>query len=198
MKRLFSSFVALFFLAVSAHAADKIDWTLDKAHSHVGFSVRHLGISKVNGEFKEFDGKVVLDPQSGKLSSVEGEVRIASVDTGVDARDKHLLSGDFFDAAKFPLMTLKTKSISYNGDKLTAVADLTIKGVTKTVTLTGDYLGTRTADFGQGKTLRTGYSVSTVINRQDFGLQFNMLAEGVSVVGNDVTIQLDVELFKAL
>lgn len=187
--------LALLFFALNTQAEEPAGWKTDTAHSSVGFTVRHLGISKVNGTFKSFKSNIQADPATGKITQVEGTVEIASIDTGIEARDNHLKAEDFFDAAKFPTATLKTKSITFKGDNLTGVAELTLKGVTKKVTFTGEYLGSTVADFGHGKNRRAGYSVSTTINRRDFGLSFNKLVEGVSVVSDKVTITLEMEIF---
>ena len=188
--------VALMIPAISTHAAD-VSWELDATHSSVGFTVRHLGISKVNGRFGVFSAKVMADQRTGKLSSVEAEVDVNSIDTGVDKRDQHLKSPEFFDVEKFPKMTLKTKNISWKGNEITVIADLTIKGVTRAVEFKGEYLGSQKANFGVPQ-LRAGYSLKGVINRQDFGLTFNTIAEGVAVVGDKVTIELDLEIVETL
>ncbi len=190
--------LAVLILTATANAANESEWQLDAAHSSVAFSVKHLGISKVTGSFKEFSGKILADDATGKITAIEGEVKVKSVNTGIDARDNHLKAADFFDAEKFPTMKLKTTSIVIKGSEITAVADLTIKNTTKSVTFKGEFLGARAVDMGQGKTMRAGYSVSTIINRQDFGLKFNKLAEGVSVVGDEVKITLEAEIFKAI
>ena len=190
--------IALFH--VRAGAEEKaVEWQLDKSHSVIGFSARHLGISKVKGHFEEFEAvSVKADPQSGKIAYVEAVAKAGSVNTGIDKRDGHLRSADFFDADKYPDIRLKTTSITWDGDKISIVTDFTMKGVTRTVTFTGEYLGAVKADFGQGVTQRSGYSVEAVVNRKDFGLNFNMLAEGVSVVSDEVRLQLEVEIWRAL
>lgn len=188
---------AIFILTSIAYAKED-GWQLDKAHSHVGFSVRHLGISNVKGEFTDYSAEIQADKNTGKLTGFTGTVKVASVDTGIEKRDDHLRAEDFFAAKTFPVMTLKTKSISFKGNAFSGTGEFTLKGVTKKVTFSGEFLGTRIADFGNGKTKRAGYSLSFKINRQDYNLSFNKLVEGVSVVGDEVTINLEIETFRAL
>ncbi len=175
--------------------AEAEDWQVDPAHSSIGFSVKHLGISSVDGNFGKYTYAIKADEKTGKASYFEGTVGIASIDTGIVKRDDHLKAPDFFDAAKFPEAKLITKSIKYEGNEITAVTHLTIKGVTKEVIFKGEFLGPRKADFGQGPTMRAGYSLEGKINRQDFGLKFNKLIEGVSLVGDKIKIKLEVETY---
>lgn len=178
--------------------AQAADWTLDHMHSRVGFSVPHLGISKVNGQFKDYAAELTADPATGKISALKATVKIASVDTDIEARDNHLRSPDFFDAEKFPAMTFVLKEAKWEGKSLALHGDLTIKGVTKKVVFKGEFRGPQKINMGQGDQLRSGYSLTTVINRQDFGLSFNKVVDAVSLVGDDVTIQLDIEIYKPL
>ena len=174
------------------------DWTLDTAHSRVGFSVPHLGISKVNGQFKDYSAELSADPASGKVTALKATVKIASVDTTVEARDNHLRSADFFDAATFPQMVFALNEAKWNGKALTLSGLLTIKGVSKKVEFKGEFRGPQKINMGAGDQLRSGYALSTVINRQDFGLSFNKVVDAVSLVGDEVTILLDIELYKPL
>ena len=172
-------------------------WDIDVAHSHVGFTVRHLVVTKVNGSFNDFAGKITgfdgTDPSKG---AVEVTVQIASISTGIDKRDEHLESPDFFDAAKFPTMTFKSKQIiKGTGDQFTIIGDLTMKGVTKVDTLACTFNGTIADPWGN---TRAGFSATTTINRQDYGLTWsNAMADGSLVVGNEVTINLEIEAIKA-
>jgi len=184
--------VALLLPAAPVKAAD-VAWELDAGHSSVGFVVRHLGISKVRGKFATFNATIKASEKDGKIVSVQAEADVNSVDTGIKKRDDHLRAPDFFDAKKFPKMMLKTKRITWKGDDVIIVADLTIKGVTKTVEFKGEYLGSQKANFGTPQ-LRAGYSLKGVINRQDFGLSFNAIAEGVSIVADKVIIELEIEM----
>lgn len=178
-------------------AAQPAAYQIDTGHSSIGFSVRHLGISKVKGDFKDFGGEVWADPETGKLTKVIGVVKTASVDTGSEGRDDHLRTDDFFNSEKYPEMRIETSQITWMGDRFRAHANVTIRDKTLPVVFKGELLGAATVTFGK-KQHRAGYSVTGTINRQDFGLRFNRLAEGVSVVGDEVTITLDVEVNRVL
>jgi polyisoprenoid-binding protein YceI len=193
------AFIFVTIMAVSSLAqAENVAFQVDPAHSSVGFVVRHMAITNVRGTFGEFTGSIQADKETGKPSAIEGTVQVKSIDTGIGKRDDHLRSPDFFDVAKFPTMTLKTKSITYSGNEFTALAELTIKGITKEVTLKGEYLGARKGDMGMGAQLHAGISASTKINRQDFGLKWNMLVEGTGVVADEVRIELEAEILRPL
>ncbi len=189
--------VFLLLFVASAHA-ETTSWLLDKAHTEIGFSVKHLGVSKVKGEFREFNATVTADKSTGKLSSIDATVYVQSIDTGIEKRDAHLKADDFFSQEKYPKMTLKSEKITFNKDKVVIEALLTIRDKTKKVTFTGEYYGVNKANMGAGEQLHSGYSLSTTINRQDFGLKFAALAEGVSVVSDDVVITIDAEIIRKL
>jgi polyisoprenoid-binding protein YceI len=171
-------------------------WNLDTVHSHVGFSVRHLMISKVNGHFKVWSGTLVTDEANPANSSVEVEIDAASIDTREEKRDEHLRSADFLDAAKYPKITFKsTKVAKADDDRYNVTGTLTIHGVSKEVVLDTEFAGRQKDPWG-GE--RSGFSAKTTINRQDFGLTFNMPLEGGGVmVGDKVTITLEIEAVKA-
>jgi polyisoprenoid-binding protein YceI len=199
MRRLFqyAVFAILLSLAPRARAAgDDPAWNLIKVHSSVGFSVKHLLISKVRGTFADFDGTVHAG-RDGRISRLEGTVRTASVDTGNAKRDEHLRSPDFFASATFPTMTARTTRITWDGDRFVAVTDLTIKGVTRSVLLAGELLGTRVANFGGGDSVFAGYSFSTSINRKDFGLNFDKAVNGTAVVDDKVELAGELEISHA-
>ena len=175
-------------------AATRTTWAIDPAHSHVGFSVRHMMISTVKGRFGEVAGTVVLD-QDPTASSVDATIGVASIDTREPQRDGHLRSGDFFDADQFPTITFKSRRVAKAApDKLTVTGDLTIKGVTREVVLEVVEEGRGTDPWG-GE--RAGFTAHTTINRRDFGLTYNQVLEtGGVLVGEDIKISLDVELIK--
>ncbi len=194
LRRMLLSAIILLALSIPVQAQV---WNIDPAHSHVGFTVKHLVITKVDGEFKDFAGTIKdFDGKDVTKGSVDVTIQIASINTNIDQRDTHLKSPDFFDAAKFPTMTFKSKKIIKGaGDKFTMIGDLTMKGVTREDTLDCTFNGVITDP--QGNT-RSGFSASTVINRQDYGLSWsNKLADGSLVVGNEVTIGLELETIKA-
>jgi polyisoprenoid-binding protein YceI len=175
-----------------------IDWNLDPNHTQVGFTARHLGFAKVSGEFKKFSAKVRADAKTGKLESVEATAETASVSTGVEKRDNHLRSDDFFNAEKFPQLKLRTKSIKWQGNKFTAKVLLTLRDVTKEVTFTGELLGAQKVNLGGTDQMRAAFEASAKINRKDFGLSFSGLAEGISIVADQVELNINAEISYAL
>jgi polyisoprenoid-binding protein YceI len=189
MKKLILAALTLGLVAFTPLRA--ADYIFDKAHSHIGFSVSHI-LGKVPGEFKDYDGGFSFDPKSPEKSKVKVTIQVASINTGIDKRDEHLKSPDFFDAAKYPTVTFVSKTVTAAGDqKYSVVGDLTIHGVTKSVTLDVDYLG---QDEMMGTPI-VAFSATTKIDRRDFGLVWGkdkVTAGGNLMVGNDVTIQLDI------
>lgn len=169
------------------------EWQIDKAHSSVGFTVRHLVIAKVSGQFTDFDGKFVFDTENLGAGTVEMTVAVESVNTNDTKRDDHLRSPDFFDAANFPQMTFKSKSVhDVDGDNFKITGDLTIRDVTKEVTFDATFNGVMVDPWGNTK---SGFSATTKIDRQDFNVKWNKsLDAGGVVVGDEVTINLELEL----
>ena len=166
-------------------------WTLDPTHSTLTFTVRHLAISKVRGSFESFEVTVVT-PEDPSQISVVATVDVASVSTGQAQRDGHLLSSDFFLIEEHPTMTFTSTGITVDGDDFSLVGDLTLRGVTKPVTLKGEFGGIVTDGYGQTK---AGASASTKINRHDFGVSWNAALEaGGFTLGDDVTISLDIQV----
>lgn len=195
MNHLRTLILALCVLAsTSTLHAQAVPWTVDKNHSTIGFSARHLGLAKVRGEFTNYDATIEADKQSGKITAVEATAQAASVDTGNEKRDAHLRSEDFFAATEHPVLKLKTKSIRFKGNDFTAVVDLTLRGTTHQVTFKGSLLGVRKVDFGDGMRNRAAYEASATIDRKKFGLKFGAVAEGVSVVSDEVVITLELEI----
>src|SRR5512144_622376 len=192
MKR----FLALFLAAAPAAAlAQATTWNLDPAHSSASFTVRHLVISNVRGDFQKFTGAVQLDEKDVSKSTVEATLQAASIDTGIPDRDKHLRSPDFLDAEKFPTITFKSTKVEKGADgKLKVTGDLTMKGVTKPVVLAVDGPTAEIKD-PWGNT-RRGLSASTTINRKDWGLTWNKTIEAGPVVGDEVKIAIEGELLK--
>jgi len=146
-----------------------MSWLLDSVHSHVGFSVKHMMVATVRGQFKTYSGTVAIDPGDFTRSSFEGEVDVASVDTGNVDRDNHLRTGDFFDAANHPKITFKSTSIEAKGDAEYVVhGDLTIRGVTKPLTL--DVTVTKVGEQPLRKAPAAGFDATATLKRSDFGL----------------------------
>ena len=177
-------------LALPALAAD---YDIDSAHSAAQFSVRHLMVSNVRGSFKKVTGKVVFDEANPSATVVQASIDVSTVDTGEAGRDTHLKSPDFFDLAKFPTMTFVSKSASKTSQGIDLTGDLTLHGVTKSVVLQVSDI-TKEIKDPRGM-LRIGATAMTVINRQDFGMVWNHNLDGGGVVvGNDVTITIDIEV----
>ena len=166
------------------------DYTIDASHSSVNFSVKHLMVSNVKGDFKTFDGNFTFDEKAKTISKLEGIVDVASIDTGIAKRDDHLKSADFFDATKFPKINfVMTKYTA--GKKPKLEGKLTMKGVTKVVSFDVDMGGAATDPYGNSK---AGFSLNGTINRKDFGLNWNKTLEsGGFVVGDDIKIVIDLE-----
>jgi len=194
-KKIFMLLAAVGFLAVTS--VNAAEYGFDKAHSHVGFSVKHI-LNKVRGEFKDFDGSFTFDPAKPESAKVDVTIQVSSISTDNDMRDHHLQSPDFFDVGKFPTITFKSIGVAKGeGDnKYKVTGDLTIHGVTKPVVLDVDYMGEDAMPMGKdGKTTAKiiGFSATTKIDRTDFGLVWNKtLASGNLMVSNDVEITLDV------
>jgi polyisoprenoid-binding protein YceI len=180
-------------LATAIPALAQHLYTIDTAHSSAQFSVVHLAISKVNGEFRKVSGTVYFDPANPEKDKIDAVVDTTTVSTREDKRDEHLKSDAFFDVAKYPTMTFKSTSASKQGGKLLVMGDLTLHGVTKPVTLEVEGPSAEIKDpFGNFK---VGASATTKINRKDFGLTWNKALDGGGVmVGDEVTINIDVEL----
>jgi polyisoprenoid-binding protein YceI len=165
-------------------------WTVDPAHSEIGFTARHLMVSKVRGQFKEF-AAVVTVAQPFEQSAVEATVQLASIDTHTADRDTHLKSADFFDVENNPTMTFKSTKVTNSSLE----GDLTIKGITKPVTFDLEFGGVSADPWGG---TRAGFEATAQINRKDFDLTWNVAIEGGGVlVGEKVKIALDVELVQA-
>jgi polyisoprenoid-binding protein YceI len=169
-------------------------WQIDPAHSAAHFSVRHLMISNVRGEFTTLTGTALIDPADLTKSKVEVTIETASINTREPQRDEHLRSADFFDAANHPHITFRSKQIDFRGpEHYIVVGDLTIRGTTKEVSLDVDG-PTPSVKDPWGNT-RAGLTASTKINRKDFGVAFNALTEtGGVVVGDEVKISIEAEL----
>jgi len=182
-------------MTVSAVPEKKTLWTIDPAHSHVEFAVKHLMISTVRGRFGELTGQVTAD-EDLRDAEVEASIDIASIDTRQADRDTHLRSADFFDAENHPTMTFKSTRVEPQGDGgLRVAGNLTIKGITKEVVLSVMPEG-RGKDPWGGE--RAGFTATTKINRRDFGLTWNQALEtGGVVVGDEIKISIDTELVKS-
>ncbi len=183
MKLLKSSLLALAFTG-SLFAGS---YDVDVSHSNVGFKVKHMMISSVRGNFKEFSGEFEYDEKSKKLKSLSGTIKAASIDTDIEKRDNHLRSADFFDVVKYP--EIKFELTSVKKDK--AYGKLTIHGITKEVKLELEMGGTVKDPWGNS---RVGFELEGKINREDYGLTWNKLLEsGGVVVGKKVKLNIEIE-----
>lgn len=182
-------------LAVAMGAAAQTTYKIDPYHSEADFGIKHMAITTVHGSFRGVTGTVVFDEAHPEKSSVDATIDVNTVSTGVDARDKHLKSPDFFDTAKFPTMTYKSTGVKKTGDGYDVYGNLTLHGVTKPVTLKLETPGKEQSM--DGKTIKRGFTATTTIKRQDFGLTWNgTLKSGDSALGDDVKIELDIEAAK--
>jgi polyisoprenoid-binding protein YceI len=176
---------------LSTHAyAQTSTWAIDPAHSSVNFEIVHMGVSHVHGAFGNVKGTVTLDGKDITRSSVAATIDTTTVSTGVAQRDTHLKSADFFGVEKNPVMTFKSTSLTSSGGKLRLIGDLTINGVTRSVTL--DLDGPTPPQTMQGKTI-SGFSASGTIKRSDYGFGAKFPPP---LVGDDVRFTVDVEIDK--
>ncbi|MFI9414097.1 YceI family protein [Nocardia gamkensis] len=165
-------------------------WAIDPAHSTLGFSVRHLMVSKVRGRFTDFSGKLVIGDDGS--ASATAEIRVDSVTTDNEQRDAHLRTADFFQAEEFPVATFASTGFRVNGEDFIVDGEFTIRGVTKPVTLDVEFLG---VNPGMGHGPVAGFEAKTVINRRDFGITIDMpLPDGGAVIGDKITLTLEIEV----
>jgi polyisoprenoid-binding protein YceI len=165
-------------------------WTIDTLHSEVGFSVRHMMVSKVRGKFTKFSGELVT-AENPLDSSVTAEIDLASIDTGSEQRDGHLRSPDFFDTDNHPQMTYRSTGLRADGDDYVLDGELTLKGVTRNVPLKLELNGFGPDPYGG---TRAGFTATGQINRADFGVTYNAAIEGGGVVVSDkVELHLEIE-----
>ena len=167
-------------------------WKLDMAHSAIEFSVRHMMVSTVKGNFREFSADLELDPEDLTKSSVRAVVKAASIDTRDPQRNAHLTSADFFEADKFPEMVFQSTGVEHlGGDRYRVTGDLTIKDVTRPITLDVTHLGTQVSPYG---VKAAGFEATASLSRKDFGLTWNVALEtGGMLVGDEVKISVDAE-----
>ena len=171
-------------------------WVIDASHSNASFSVKHMMITNVRGEFTKLEGKVSWDPTKPEATKIEAMIDVASINTREEKRDGHLKSPDFFDVEKFPQITFKSKSVKAKGaEELSVTGDLSIHGVSKEVVLDVEGPSAPSTDpFGN---VRVGATATTKIKREDFGLVWNAALEaGGVLVGNEVKITIDISLIK--
>ena len=180
----------------STTALDDItgDYTLDVSHTRLGFVARHAMVTKVRGNFDTFEGKAHIDAANPANSSVELTIDASSIQTGNADRDGHIRSGDFFDVENYPTWTYKSTKVERDGDDWTITGDLTIKDVTKPVTIEFEQTGSAQDPFGN---VRVGFEGDTTVNRKDFGLTWNAALEtGGVLVSEKIKLEFDVSAIK--
>jgi polyisoprenoid-binding protein YceI len=197
MKNWISRTLIVLVVVIAAPLAASADtWQIDPVHTTVGFSVRHMTISTVRGQFNKVAGTITANDNDPATAVIEATIDTASIDTHSPDRDSDLKSANFLDVAKYPTMTFKSKKIEAAGrGKYNVVGDLTLHGVTKEVTLAVEATGAPIKDpWGN---MRAGATATTTINRKDFGLTWNKMIEaGGAVVGDAVAVEIDVEAVK--
>jgi polyisoprenoid-binding protein YceI len=192
MKRILAALAAV--LAPALVLAEPVTWNIDSSHTQANFTVRHLVISNVRGEFRNTTGVVKIDDKDPSKSSVEAVIDATSINTREDKRDAHLRSADFFDVEKHPKITFKSTKVEKAGQGYKVTGDLTMRGVTKPVVLDVSALTPDVKDMGGN--IRRGLSAKTTVNRRDYGLNWSKMVEAGPVVGDEVKIEIDAELVK--
>ncbi|HZX49402.1 MAG TPA: YceI family protein [Nitrospirota bacterium] len=188
--------ICIFLLAgAGISGAEMARYDVDPDHSSIEFSVVHMVVSKTKGRFTDYKGFVEMDPDGLKIKAIEAVINTASVNTMHEKRDGHLKNEDFFNVEKYPTMTYKMKYSRKEGDNIIAIGDLTMLGVTREVTLTGKFNGLAKDPYGN---TRAGFTAEGKLNRKDFGMNWSKLLDsGGMVVGDDITLKLEIECIKA-
>jgi len=169
-------------------------WVIDPDHSCAAFAIRHMALAYVRGQFSSMKGTIHFDPADKSLMSVDVVIEVASVNTGIKKRDDHLLTGDFFDNAKYPTIRFTSSSVVFlDQNRCRISGSLTMHGVTRQLTFEGEYAGPRKNPYGDETTV--GFSGKTTVNREEFGIMWGseLMEGGGFVAGKEVQIFLDVE-----
>lgn len=189
MKKIMLTFALTAMIALPS-LSSAATWTIDNAHSSVGFKIRHL-FSKVDGRFNEVSGTIMFDPAKPEGGSVEVTIPVSSIDTSNEKRDGHLMSPDFFDAENHPNLTFKSSKFYKDGDNLKVDGTLTMRGIDKPVTLDVEFLG---AGPGMRGGQVAGFTATTTVNRKDWEINWNRaLDQGGAVLGDDVSVTIEIE-----
>lgn len=188
------SLAALLTLGAVSATSQAATYKLDASHTTIGFSVRHMMVSNVKGSFGQFDGTIEFDETNPSAMKASAVIQVASIDTANEKRDEHLRGADFFDAEAHPTITFETTRVEGSLPNLTLVGNLTIKGVTKEVSIPVEVGGPITNPWGK---VVIGLSGGTTINRQDFGVNWSKSLDGGGVVvGDEVKLILEIEAIK--
>ena len=184
---------AMAWLPTAVHA-EPARWNVDPEHSTIEFRVTHMVVSKTTGRFMDYAGFIDMDAEADTVKAIEATIKTGSVNTNHEKRDAHLRNADFLDVEHYPTMVFKMKSYKKTAEGYKAVGDLTLHGVTKEITLAGQYNG---ATKDPGGNIRAGFSAEGKLNRKDFGMVWNKtLDSGGLIVGDEVQIRLDIECIK--
>ncbi len=184
----------IFGLLMTSIASTADEYEIDVVHSSIGFSVRHLLISNVTGNFNDFSGKLLFDEQDITKSSIDIVIKTDGINTNNVDRDNHLRSADFFNAEKFPEITFKSNKVEKADDGFTLNGTLTMHGVSKDISIPFEFIGKAKGPMGKD---HLGFEGHTKLNRKDFGITWNKtLDEGGLAVGNEVKIELNIEAIK--
>lgn len=187
-----SSLAERFALGGAVQTGESGTYNFDKAHSFIGFKVKHMGLVEVPGFFRDFTGTIIYDAKDPSKSSVEFAAKATSVDTGVGGRDNHLRSPDFFEVEKFPELTFKSTKVEKKGRGWVMTGDFTLKGVTKSLSIPFNVAGFLPADQRSGG--KMGVTAETTINRRDYGVNYGSnMPNGTAMLSDDVKISLEVE-----
>ena len=191
MKRIIISLFLIGYGTVPLFAQSQT-WKIDPAHSNIQFSVKHMVITEVVGQFKEYDATLIISKADFSDAKLDVTINTHSVDTGFDDRDHHLISDEFFDTEKFPKMSFKSKSVVPIDEKnFNIIGELTLLGVSKTVVFKTSYGGMIVDPYGN---TRSGWQALTTINRFDFGMKWNkVLDTGGFIVGEEINIKIDAQ-----
>ena len=169
-------------------------WSIDPTHSEIGFKVKHMMFTNVSGKFVSYDATITTEDDNFENANIEFSADINSINTNNADRDNHLKSGDFFDAENYPKLTFKSTSLTKNGDDYELTGDLTLKGVTKSVTLPAEISGLMKDPWGNTK---VGINIDGKINRKDWGLNYNAALEaGGVLISEDVRLNIGLQLVK--
>ncbi len=170
-------------------------WNIDPDHSVAGFTIRHLMIANIRGTLTGITGTILFDPAGIESSSVEASVPVAGISTGNKKREEHLMTADFFDAGRFPVMTFRSTSVEKTGsNRCKITGDLTLRGVKRSVTMEAEYFGPIKGPADLGGETTMGFSASLMINREDFGIMWNVPFDNKNLmVGKYVEITIDIE-----
>jgi len=190
-RRIFTAALSALLLTGASALAQSTTWTIDPNHSQINFGIKHLGVSTVRGSISGVTGNIIWDDKNPSKSSVEATIDAKTVTTNNEKRDGHLKSPDFFNVEKFPTLTFKSTSVTSTNGKLQVVGDLTLAGVTKSVTLDVD--GPTPPQKGMGGKLVTGLSATGTLKRSDFNFGSKF---GVPMLGDDVQFTIDAEAGK--